>query len=589
MSTLHIVRAAGTLAVVALLASCGGGDGPTRPPEGSAKDPVILSPTQLAQIDSIEPGRLLFTAGSTAAASLDVGDVIVAGISEKTPEGLLRTVRARSTSSTHTIVETSAARLTDVIRDGSASAAFALTVDPAAAQLDRGMLVQGAADGITITLSEFDVDGVRFNGKVTLAPVLEIDLDIEGGALKRFEWKVKSTFTTDVSVKSPSLVPATVGGSVSLGKRRLRPVMFLVGFVPVVVTPEIEFRAEASGKISAEVALGVKQSYVATAGGTYSDGAWTDVSEFTETSSYTLPDKLKLEATARIGAGARATLSLYGMSDKFSGYAELGPFARLTVTPLAADTIWTIHAGLQGDVGLTSSLFDPKFVNMARVTVFSYEEFIKASLREVHRVVLSPDSSDVQYRVATRPAATLYDVDGRVLTRKISWVSSNPGVATVDTLGVVTPVGYGRTVVSATSEQKVGTAVMIMRPLQVQLTTASTSLTGVRTTTTADDGSQVGMLSCGMPTEAVVTGGGLGRATSFNWVFASAIHNDSKQEPQAAEFREGRFGLPANFYTTATKDGKAEFVPFTISISLSWTDLVTNAAYTTNAVSITCR
>lgn len=586
MSIIRVLCAAAPLVGAALLSSCGG-DRPTSPVT-SAVDPVILSTTQLAQIDSVEPNRILFEMGSPAAAALDVGDVIVAGISAQTPEGLLRKVRTKGESGGHVVVETSAARLTDAIQDGAATGTFTLTADPEASLIDEGLAIRGAANGVSLTFTDFQVDGVRFNGNVSLNPVLEVNLDIEDGTLAKLDWKVTSTFTSELSVKSPSLLPVTIGGSESIGKRRLRPVVFFVGFVPVVVTPEIEFRAEASGKISAEVALSVKQSYVTTVGGAYSGGAWTSVSGFSESSSYTLPTKLKLEAEARVGLGARATLSLYGMSDQFSAYAELGPYAKASVTPLAADTIWKIHGGLQGDIGLTSTLFDPKFVNMSRVKVFSHDVFVKASLREVDRVVLSPDSSDIQFRIPAGPAAKLYDVEGRVLTRTIAWASSNPGVATVDTTGVVMPVGYGRTVISATSEGKVGTAVMIMRPLQLQLKAPSTTLTGSRTTTTNEDGTQIGTLSCSMPTEAVVTGGGLGRYDSFNWVFASSIHNESKQEPRATEFRAGTFGLPSAFYTTAMKDGKADFVPFSISISVTWTDLVTNAMHTSNAVSISC-
>jgi uncharacterized protein YjdB len=61
-------------------------------------------------------------------------------------------------------------------------------------------------------------------------------------------------------------------------------------------------------------------------------------------------------------------------------------------------------------------------------------------------------------------SATLRDASGALLTdRSVSWLSSNTAVATVSTTGQVSAVAPGTTVISATSEGRVGTLMLTVR------------------------------------------------------------------------------------------------------------------------------
>ena len=70
--------------------------------------------------------------------------------------------------------------------------------------------------------------------------------------------------------------------------------------------------------------------------------------------------------------------------------------------------------------------------------------------------------------------AQVTDADGNVLTdRRIVWVSSNPGVATVSDRGVVTAVNSGRADIAATAEGKTGVAIVTVFALPVARVTVT--------------------------------------------------------------------------------------------------------------------
>jgi uncharacterized protein YjdB len=67
--------------------------------------------------------------------------------------------------------------------------------------------------------------------------------------------------------------------------------------------------------------------------------------------------------------------------------------------------------------------------------------------------------------LTTQASVIVADAAGNQLFgRVITWTSSNPGVATVSQLGVVTAVGVGTTVISATGETRVGSATFTVSP-----------------------------------------------------------------------------------------------------------------------------
>ncbi|MBM3842946.1 MAG: hypothetical protein FJ397_06730 [Verrucomicrobia bacterium] len=77
----------------------------------------------------------------------------------------------------------------------------------------------------------------------------------------------------------------------------------------------------------------------------------------------------------------------------------------------------------------------------------------------VATVTIAPTSATVTVGGTQQLTATTRDASGNVLTgRTVTWTSSNTGVATVSTTGLVTAVAAGSATISATSEGRSGTA-----------------------------------------------------------------------------------------------------------------------------------
>jgi len=86
-------------------------------------------------------------------------------------------------------------------------------------------------------------------------------------------------------------------------------------------------------------------------------------------------------------------------------------------------------------------------------------------LTVVTNVTLGPDSTNVEVGYTAQLTATPRNADGGSLNKPVTWTSSDPASATVSAAGIVTALSVGRVVVTATSEQKSDTAVIIVVPL----------------------------------------------------------------------------------------------------------------------------
>ncbi|HEU6450388.1 MAG TPA: Ig-like domain-containing protein [Gemmatimonadaceae bacterium] len=81
---------------------------------------------------------------------------------------------------------------------------------------------------------------------------------------------------------------------------------------------------------------------------------------------------------------------------------------------------------------------------------------VTVSPRPVDKIVMNPDAAALHVGDKLTITATPKAANGESLDRDVTWGSSNPLVATVDSTGVVTAVGAGNASILATSEGKIG-------------------------------------------------------------------------------------------------------------------------------------
>jgi uncharacterized protein YjdB len=104
----------------------------------------------------------------------------------------------------------------------------------------------------------------------------------------------------------------------------------------------------------------------------------------------------------------------------------------------------------------------------------------------VATVTVTPNPLTISVGQQTQLVATLKDAAANVLNgRSVTWSSSNTGVATVSTQGVLTGVAMGSTTITATSEGKSGTTSVTVPQVPVGSVTVAPTSAIIRTSKTA--------------------------------------------------------------------------------------------------------
>lgn len=109
---------------------------------------------------------------------------------------------------------------------------------------------------------------------------------------------------------------------------------------------------------------------------------------------------------------------------------------------------------------------------------------ITITKREVATVQIAPTSVSVRIGTTVPLTAVTIDAEGNPLSgRNITWSSSNPAFATVNDVGVVTGVAAGAATITATSEDRKGTAAVTvtLNPVATVTITPSSDTLGVGT------------------------------------------------------------------------------------------------------------
>src|SRR5439155_785581 len=181
------------------------------------------------------------------------------------------------------------------------------------------------------------------------------------------------------------------------------------------------------------------------------------------------PGQYKVKAKANSGSAAdSATVTVTSVA-----------VASVTVSPATA-AIW-IGAAQQFTAAAMDSAGNPlagrvitwSTDNPAAATVSSSATITVASV-PVASVTVSSTSASIAVGATQQLAAVTKDSAGASLAgRVVTWASSNPAVATVNSAGLVTGVAAGSATITATSEGKSGTAVITVTIVPVASVTVS--------------------------------------------------------------------------------------------------------------------
>jgi len=418
-----------------LLAGCDGG--PTwnedDPAVGPTGDVVVPPTTNVLDEEMVEetlqseasgrfgklPDELVFS-GDAPMGDVEVGDVVVTGVSEKTPVGFLRKVTGRREEGGQVILETRQATLSETIDRGRLDTSITIseqTIDqksfydrlggkkavqgdlegedvPNAIAKSIGGFCSGSQDSICFQLTEqvaagkeFGDGGPEVSVGVTYAiaqaykPSIDLQIDVGPGGVDRIQFSVERGYRRTVG----AIIEASASNELStniIGNRKLTTFVVTIGPVPVVISPfvraegGIEFSLGATG-----LKAFVREKKTIENGLAYDGSDWQQIkNRNVERSGPTIQpggDNPFDAVTGNIEPFGRVPLTLR-LYDVAGPLVAAKGFLQVKFTPSDPDApFWKAFIGVSGEVGFEAPPVDveeTQEIAQAKVEIASGEE-----------------------------------------------------------------------------------------------------------------------------------------------------------------------------------------------------------------------
>jgi len=375
-------RDGGYLRKYSIFAPVAGAELPDQPIVPSTT--VVLGQTTLdcLSVASEDFSVLNFTDTTRQLSSLSVGDVIVSGVSNMTPYGLLRQVTDVVFNGDQVVVETVPATLEDAIQECDIHGTWSLLPDGSTTPLemvasqgcqectlspDANVQLDstGCKDLTALTESctgwYIDIDDVVLfdadedpgtkddqvvaSGSLCANVDVDIGLKVEDWALREAHFLVTTSEAAELQIALKVTI-AELHEKAELYRQYLTPITLWAGPVPIVFAPVLTFNVGIDAEVSTDVATSISSTADVTVGVSYAEGTWSPVTDHFVSFGWDTPS-LTAGCEVKGYLGPQLALLLYGVTGPYAevrGYLELE--ADLFDTPW-----WKLYGGVEADVG----------------------------------------------------------------------------------------------------------------------------------------------------------------------------------------------------------------------------------------------
>lgn len=313
---------------------------------------------------------------------VDVGDIIVSGVSAVDPDGYLRKVTSITNTGASVIFSTVPATLEESIQDGSAflmdtlqpSKVVSITALPGVTmmppKINEPLTFYFNVDDVVL----YDEDGnpsttndqIRANGLIEFDMEFVFYLDMRGFKVRRFSLTNKNSLRDTLEIFT-EIELASVEEEVILATQYFSPITLMVGPLPIVFVPKLDLVVGVDGSVKVGFSTEVSHEFSMRAGiqYRYSDG-WNPIAEVSNSFTFT-PPHLTFDMTLKGYFSARFNLYLYGLAGPF---VKINPYLEIEVEPLEQPW-WTLFAGLDVPVGFRAHDQLEKILNLDEYEVFA--------------------------------------------------------------------------------------------------------------------------------------------------------------------------------------------------------------------------
>jgi len=209
----------------------------------------------------------VFSQSSTFLEQVSVGDIIVSGTTPKAPHGFLRKVVSKSQEENKIIIQTTQAKLTEAIQQGSVLVSRSLTpADTTSFTIEKGLIVhQVPDDGFNLTINTilFDGDGnrnttndqIRASGSISFNLTFNFEYAIKNHNVESLVFKVSAIESKSLTV-STEVQFLNASKKFPIARWKFKPIVIFIGYVPIVITPTITLYLGLDGNLSLSMEAG---------------------------------------------------------------------------------------------------------------------------------------------------------------------------------------------------------------------------------------------------------------------------------------------------------------------------------------------
>ncbi|MGI6340200.1 MAG: hypothetical protein ACOXZV_12615 [Bacteroidales bacterium] len=308
---------------------------------------IFIGSEELGLLKEVTPEQMIFSGTTGEIDNITDGSILVIGVSEKTPYGLLRKVNGMQKDGNDIVILTSDAVLSKTVKEGTITfRRKLLEKDFTLKSKVEGVLVKGPDkyfDGLAVTLDDFEIynDGTKravLNGAIGISPEINITINFSLNSIYAIQIATILNKIDEITLSS--------NGAFS-GSREIVAAEFVHSPIIIdslVFVPEVVITCGFDGSVSCEVVSGVRQDRVMTSNMNYLLSKWSeDPLKHSETIDFITP-LVTDNSDIKIYSGPEIITRLFGIplqTVKAAGFHSLK-------AQKAGSPLWQLFAGTEG-------------------------------------------------------------------------------------------------------------------------------------------------------------------------------------------------------------------------------------------------
>ncbi len=347
----------------------------TKPLDDSTTDRLI----------SYENGILTFNETTEQLGSILTGDIIVAGVNDVIPNGILRKVT--SISNNDKTIYTIQTNLEEAIKNCSVEFNNKLTPSLVESSiLARGVMDRSLGEGFDFNINLENVilydadenpstvnDQVIANGNISFNSDFDIYLQIQDFKLTELKFENKINEIVNLELIGECSMPY-INKTIKIAEYNFTP--FVAVWIPttppfpIVLAPKLEVNVNFEGELSSDITISVTQNVELISGLLYENGNWSPISDFSNDFQFNEP-QLTANAFAKVSVGPRLNLLLYGVAGP---YAEINGYSKIEAD-VNEHPWWSLYGGLEAKLGVNVQVLGRTIADYNK-TVIDFEKLL---------------------------------------------------------------------------------------------------------------------------------------------------------------------------------------------------------------------